>query len=184
MEAIAERLAAVEARLAIQDLVGRYALAVDSRNLDALISLYVDDVALGGGETGREGLREQFAAILRGFYRSVHMIMGQVIELKDADHATGTVYCRAEQEEGGEWSAMAICYFDSYERREGQWLFAERKIRSFYKAELAKGPVAPYNALPGGAADRRINLPQRWPSWGDFWADVPQEEVARLTSAP
>ena len=53
------RLAKIEAGLAIQQLPARYALAVDTRNLDALVSLFVPDVDCGSRGKGRAALRER-----------------------------------------------------------------------------------------------------------------------------
>ena len=44
-----EQLLAYEA---IRQLAARYALALDSRNLDDLVALFVSDVAVGGSATG------------------------------------------------------------------------------------------------------------------------------------
>ena len=185
MDDIETRLAKVEARLAIQELAARYARCVDSRDLDALMTLYVEDVALGDGRTGHAGLKQQFVEALSAFYRSVHQIVGQVIDLVDADHATGTVYCRAEHECGDRWVAMAICYFDTYERRDGTWLFVRRQIRSFYHADIGRGPAIPYDIWPGrNETIHSNNLPQRWTSWAPFWADTPAERLAQLTVRP
>ncbi len=91
-----ERVERIESQLAIQQIVARYALALDARDLNALVELFVDDVDCGRWGAGRENLRAFYDKILRNFYRSQHQICGQVIELVDADHATGKVYCRAE----------------------------------------------------------------------------------------
>ena len=42
------RLGAAEARLAIGQLVARYALALDARDIDAMVGLFVADVDAGG----------------------------------------------------------------------------------------------------------------------------------------
>jgi ketosteroid isomerase-like protein len=181
----AERLDRIEARLAIQDIVARYARAVDSRDLDELVSLFVDDIELGDGDRGRAGLAIQFRTTLQSFYRSMHQIVGQVIDLEAPDRAAGTVYCRAEHECGEHWVAVGICYFDRYARRDGDWFFASRQARIFYHADMAHGPRPPYDVWPGrGDPDRRATLPQRWSSWGGFWAEAPEGVIASLTLVP
>jgi len=94
------RLERVEAQLAIQQLPARYAVAVDSRNLDDLVALFAVDVDCGRWGQGRDALKRYYASqhVLTGFYRSVHLICGQTVDLVDADHASGTVYCRAGHE--------------------------------------------------------------------------------------
>ena len=63
--------------------------------------------------------------MLRTFRRSVHQICGHRIDLdpSDPDRAWGATYCRAEHEVDDRWIVMAICYFDDYQRVDGQWLF-------------------------------------------------------------
>jgi len=56
------RLLAVEE---IRQLVARYAVATDSRDLDALVALFVDDVQVGRDARGRDALRAFFDRSLR-----------------------------------------------------------------------------------------------------------------------
>ncbi len=44
----------------IRQLAARYAVAVDSRDLDALVGLFVDDVRVGRSAVGRDALRASF----------------------------------------------------------------------------------------------------------------------------
>src|SRR4249920_952072 len=66
----------VEAQLAIGQLPARYALALDSRNLEDLGNLFAADVDCGRWGTGREALKAYYASkhALSGFYRCVHLI--------------------------------------------------------------------------------------------------------------
>ena len=49
----------------IRQLAARYALAIDSRDLDALAALFVDDVRVGQELQGRKALKEDFDRQLR-----------------------------------------------------------------------------------------------------------------------
>src|SRR5690242_11298450 len=44
----------------IRQLAHRYALAVNMRDLDALVDLFVDDVKVAGGRSGRPALKDTF----------------------------------------------------------------------------------------------------------------------------
>jgi ketosteroid isomerase-like protein len=44
----------------IRQLASRYAVAVDSRDLDRLVGLFVDDVRVGRDTFGRDALRDSF----------------------------------------------------------------------------------------------------------------------------
>src|SRR4051794_6176828 len=88
-----EHLAAYEQ---IRQLAARYAVAVDARDLDALVTLFVDDVRVGRDGRGRQALRESFDTSLRDIGMSILNLGTHVIDLTDDDHATGVVYCKAE----------------------------------------------------------------------------------------
>src|SRR5688500_13321335 len=85
-----QRLVAYEE---IRQLAARYAVAVALRDVDALVDLYVPDVRTRAGEIGHEALRRQFATHLRAHPYSVLITGGHVIDLEDADHASGIVTC-------------------------------------------------------------------------------------------
>lgn len=180
---LAARIDRIEAQLAIQQLPIRYALAIDGRDIDTWVSLFVSDVDCGKAGRGREALRAVIEPAVRTFYRSIHQVCGHAVDFVDADHATGRVYCRAEHEDCGGWYVMAICYFDDYERRDGDWLFTRRRERHWYAADLLERPTAPFLGWPGH--ERSVpRLPAAFPTWSRFWQDVPAEQVAALTTLP
>ena len=125
----------------IRNLVARYAIATDARDLDTLVSLFVDDVNVGRLGTGRDALRASFDQALRGIGRSFLFVGTQTIDLSDADHATGQVYCKAEIQDGDRWIHQAILYGDTYERRNGRWYFVRRIHELFYGAEVGVNPL-------------------------------------------
>src|SRR5689334_22508970 len=106
LQELAARLDRVESMQAIGQLPIRYALAVDSRDLDTWVGLFVEDVDCGRRGRGREALRSYIAPAISQFYRSIHQLCGHRIVLDDVDHAHGVVYCRAEHEVGGQWVVM------------------------------------------------------------------------------
>ncbi|MGP3791590.1 nuclear transport factor 2 family protein [Pseudomonas sp. B392_1p] len=183
------RLERVEAQLAIGQLPARYALAVDGRDLDALAELFAEDVDCGRWGKGREALKNFYASesILQAFYRSVHQICGQTLEFQDAEHATGTVYCRAEHEDGEHWVVMAICYFDQYQRHDGRWYFVRRDERHWYSTDWQQRPGNPtWQSWPGKYTEARYQprLPAGFPSWEGFWARSSAEQRQRITRQP
>ena len=120
------------ARDEIRQLAARYALAVDSRDLDTLVALFVDDVQVGRETFGRAALRAEFDRSLREIGISILNVGTHVIELVDDDHATGSVYCKGEIQDGDRWIHQAILYGDTYERRAGHWYFVRRVHRLWY----------------------------------------------------
>jgi hypothetical protein len=183
---IIARLDRIESIQAIQALAVRYAMAVDARDLDAWLSLFVDDIDCGRRGRGREALRTFIEPAVRDFYRTVHQIVGHVVDTVEGDSATGRVYCRAEHEFGDQLIVQAICYFDGYERRDGVWYFARRDEDFFYTCDLLEHPQdAGFQRWPGPAP--RHSPPMmvgRHASWLSFWEKSTPGELARITRQP
>ena len=158
----------------IRQLASRYALAVDSRDLDALVALFVEDVQVGRDAFGRGALRTSFDAQLRGIGVSILFVGNHVIDFDDDDHARGVVYCKGEIQDGDRWIHQAIQYRDRYERHEGRWLFARRVHLLWYGVSHAKGDPANPLALPPAdwpaSHTGKGTIPESWPSWRRFWS--------------
>ena len=167
------RLQAVEAHIDISQLVARYALAADSRDIETLVKLFVPEL--------RATWHPWIEATLRTFRRSIHQIFGHRIDLDpdDPGHATGTLYCRAEHEFDDRWVVMAICYFDDYRLFQGEWLFgAIRQPGFWYARDLREPPQSVgFNSWhevvvnPNAPDDEgyRPTLPEAFPTWTPFW---------------
>lgn len=168
LDDLAQRIDRIEATEAIRQLAYGYALAVDARDLDAIVNLYVPDIRTGNG-TGREALRATFDASLRQFTASAHHVTNHLIEFLGADDATGLVSCRIEHEVGDQWVTASMVYHDRYVRREGQWLIRGRVQVRLYATAHDDPPIGP-NRLrwPGGeAADTGFHA--TLPAWAAFW---------------
>ena len=125
----------------IRMLASRYAVAVDARDLDALVALFVPDVRVGRDAVGREALRASFAESLSAIGVSVLHVGTHVVDVVDPDHATGVQYTAGQVEEGGRWIHQSIVYRDSYERRDGRWLFVRRVHELFHGVEAWRHPL-------------------------------------------
>ena len=95
---VEERLDRMESLAAIRQLPYRYAQALDSRDMDTLVQLFVPDVRVGRDRSGREALKEFFIRIMLLPKTSIHFVGNQTVDFDDADHAHGIVYCRDELE--------------------------------------------------------------------------------------
>lgn len=160
-----DRLVAYEE---IRQLAARYALAVDSRDLDALVALFVDDVQVGADASGREALRASFNESLRGIGVSILNIGTHVIDLVDDDRATGHVYCKGEIQDGDRWIHQAILYRDAYERRGAHWYFVRRVHELWYGVEAWRNPLAAEPADWPEHHDGRGTVPESWATWREF----------------
>ena len=164
--ALLDRLASTEA---IRQLVARYALATDSRDLDMLVGLFVDDVLVGADERGRVALRAFFDRSLRDVGVTILYVGNHVIDFDDPDHAHGVVYCRGEIQVDDRWIVQAIQYRDTYERRDGAWYFVRRRHLLWYGAELGESPLGLPPANWPEHHTGKGELPDAWDTWRDFW---------------
>jgi hypothetical protein len=131
----------IASRLAIRALVDAYAHCADRRDADGQKALFTDDthfvVYMDGEGTdpsqelnGREALTPVFADLNR--YEATTHFNGQSTIALDGDRATGESYCLAHHlyTESGERKLMvaSLRYRDTFVKRDGAWLFAERKL--------------------------------------------------------
>jgi len=156
----------------IRQLGCRYAEAVDSRDLPALVELFVEDVQVGRDKFGRDALAEWFDGVLRTFGISIHFIGNHRITIDDDTHASGVVYCRAEHEVGDSWVVMMIQYWDTYQRVDDRWLFRRRREKVWYGADATQSPAGPLKDRWPGRDPAEAALPEAWPSWRSFWGDA------------
>jgi hypothetical protein len=155
----------------IRQLAHRYSLYTDSRDIDALVGLFVDDVRVGRDRVGREALRQDFERQLRGVGITILFVGNHIIDFDDDDHARGVVYCKGEIQDGERWIHQAIQYRDTYERREGHWQFVRRKHLLWYGAELGENPLVLPPARWPEHNTGKGTLPESLETWQRFWAD-------------
>ena len=142
---LAARVQRLEDRQELADLVTRYCIAVDDRDLDALISLFSSDARMGhadgsAGGAGTEGITRYYEERLRGVGTCFHYFHSQLIDFDGPDDATGVVLAHAEMAVDGRMIVGAIRYHDTYAREGGAWRFRERRLRFFYLMDATELP--------------------------------------------
>lgn len=173
---MAGRIDRLESLDAIRQLPAKYALALDMRDMDAMVSLFPDDVRVGKDTTGRLALRAYMDRTLRSpFTGTSHHIGGHVIEFDDPDHAHGVVYSKNEHETpvangSAEWVIMQMMYVDDYVRQDGRWFFARRLPLYWYAADLNKPPVGDNKMRWPGTKWAEGTFHKLFPSYAEFWA--------------
>ena len=174
--ALLARIDRLEALDRIRQLPAKYALALDMRDMDAMVSLFPADVRVGREASGRAALRAYMDGTLRSpFTGTSHHIGGHVIEFDDPDHAHGVVYSKNEHEtpvaDGpGEWVIMQMMYVDDYVRQDGRWYFARRLPLYWYATDLNKPPVGDRKMRWPGGEWSEGNFHKLFPSYAEFWA--------------
>src|SRR5712671_5647663 len=129
-------------RLAIRELVEAYAHCADRRDAKGQMSLFTTDthfvVYMDAKDPkpsqelrSREALAPVFADLNR-YAATMHFLGQSTILSLSADRATGEVYCMPHHlsVDGGKRSLMiaALRYADTYVKRDGVWLYAERLL--------------------------------------------------------
>lgn len=164
------RVARLEALDEIRQLAGKYAVALDMRDFDSLANLFVDDVGVPGKRRGRAAMREWYdTEIRRSLIGSAHGILGHVIDIHDADTASGLVYSRNDLETESAWVIELLAYLDSYVRRDGHWYFLRRTPLFWYQSDITDPPVGPNKIRWPGAARHDGAFHDAFPSWEAFW---------------
>lgn len=168
---------------AIRDLALRYAVAVDGKDLDGLAAMFVPDVDNGRYGPGRAGVRLFYDQSLRRFRSSMHLVSNHLIELDDADHAHGIVYCKACHHvlQPEHWFDEVLAYWDTYECVEAEWLFRRRRVRSWcrqYVGHPELGNSRVEVTLEAAGPRRGARIPEAFDTFEAFWATEPMEPFA------
>lgn len=153
----------------IRRLAHRYAIAIDARDLDSLVALFVADVRVGRDTRGRDALHADFDRQLRAVGISMLFVGNHVIDFVGADAAHGIVYCKAEIQEGDRWIHQAIQYHDEYARRDGVWHFVRRKHLLVYGQVQAQNPLDQPPAEWPKSSTGKGTLPEALDTWQQFW---------------
>lgn len=165
-----QRIDRLESLDAIRQLPAKYALTLDMRDIDAMVTLFPEDVRVGKEQSGRRALRAYMDATLRApFTGTSHHIGGHIIEFDDPDHAHGVVYSKNEHETGAEWVIMQMMYVDDYVRADGRWYFARRLPLYWYATDLNRPPVGELKMRWPGTEWVEGNFHKLFPSFAEYW---------------
>jgi hypothetical protein len=182
---LAGRIDRLESTDELRQIVARYCIALDMRDLDALVNLFPADVRVSRDASGRRALRRWFDETLRHqFTGTAHVTGNHIIEFDDADHARGLVYSRNEHETGDEWVIMTMLYWDRYERVDTRWLFRRRLPLYWYAVDLNKPPIGEHKMRWPDREPYDGGWSEFFPSWSRFWNDPPDLEADVAEPAP
>ncbi|HEX2383997.1 MAG TPA: nuclear transport factor 2 family protein [Acidimicrobiales bacterium] len=168
---IEDRLDRMESLASIRQLPYRYAVAVDSRDMDMMVDLFVPDVRVGKDEIGRESLKRWFTDTLSKTKSSCHFVGNHIVDFDDADRARGIVYCHDELEHPtkDEWAQGQLQYWDTYRRVDGEWCFERRRFHRLYICDWLTRPSHGASAEADTAVLSTHQLPEAYPSWHAYW---------------
>jgi hypothetical protein len=140
-------------RLAIQDLIARYAVVVDGRDYDALDGLFtpdarIDFTAFGGPSGTPADIKAFLADSLAIFSRTQHM-MGLPSITVDGDRASARTSCHnpmvlTDADGTTKVWLIGLWYDDALVRTPAGWRFAARRQERCYSVVgLADTPLGP-----------------------------------------
>jgi hypothetical protein len=170
-----ERVDRMESVVEIRQLVQRYALALDSRDLDSLVELFAPDVRVGRSAVGRDALWKWYDVSMRKVATTVHVVTNHIIDFDGPDEARGVVYCRDEVEypDRGEWQVGMLQYWDSYRRIDSAWCIDRRRFHRWYQVDALQRPRPGAGVNEGDDPVTTSPLPQAFPTWQPFWDRQP-----------
>jgi hypothetical protein len=125
-------IAEVADRLAIQQVLARYARGIDRCDIDVLRAVWWPGATAdyGSGTTDALAWSGEVVAGLSQMRRTQHFLGNMIVDL-DGDTASAETYCRAYHEvdapDGPIEMEVGGRYLDRLERRDGEWRIAERR---------------------------------------------------------
>jgi len=149
-------LQALADRLALEELVRRYANAIDTRDFDALdrvftTDAYIDYRAMGGIDGPYPDVKKWLPQALGSFPAYMHLVGNGVYEI-DGDVASGRIACFnpmvvPRPDGGSDTMFLGLWYVDRYRRTADGWRITRRveekcydfNVPSFMKAALNPG---------------------------------------------
>lgn len=179
---LSERVARLEAIEEIRDLIARYGMAVDDRDVNGLADMFTSDAKFGLADgmvanQGRQAVIDFYTERMAAFGATYHYPHSHVIEF-DPDRpgqATGMVNAHAELALDGRTLVTALRYFDEYRVEDGRWCFVERKVAMIYymdMAELVDGGLTESDRKRYFGTVGPSELPESLETWKKFFAEV------------
>lgn len=139
------RIARLEARAEILELLVRYTFHIDDHDFEALGELFTPDARFGSPgrmHAGRAAIVANYRRLGELYPITLHEARGAVLEFHDDGSVRGQVTGFSEQANAEHTVIASFRYDDEYVVRDGRWRFAARMVRMLYAmphAELAAG---------------------------------------------
>jgi uncharacterized protein (TIGR02246 family) len=123
-------------RLAVQDVMIRYATSCDARDMAAYGSCFTEDAVIsgfggGGPIRGRQAWVDFVTNALKRFSATQHLLGNQVVEV-DGDEATLQTSVQASHflvDKPGAVMTLFATYFDKLVRKDGHWQIYDHRLQ-------------------------------------------------------
>lgn len=170
MSTLEERIAILEDRAAIQDLVAVYFRASDDDDYAVMAQCFSRNARFEASgfddAAGRDGIVALIKAARAGMGQTVHTPNYVHIAFTGADTAEGMVCAHLELGLGDATYFGAVRYIDRYEREDGRWRIAVRAMKVVH--------IAPWS---DASASLTTDLNVRWPGADPLPSDFPRRQV-------
>lgn len=133
-----QRITQTEDRLALKELVDKFSVLADKKDVAAQMDLFTEDAVVESFRngvsnsklTGKEEISNAFSGFL-SLFETVYHLNGQQTVTVNGDRASGIAYCLVvligEQEGQKTKTTFGVSYEDEYIKQNGKWLIADRK---------------------------------------------------------
>ncbi len=178
-----QRIARLEARAEIRELIARYCFTIDERDIEGIGECFTRDGvfrSLDGvmNAAGREAVVAQFHGRFSVLGPSNHFTHDHTVEFDDGDphRAGGIVNSHAEVVRNDAPMLAALRYHDEYRHEEGRWRFQSRTLAFFYYLR----PAEYLEAMSGSARNRAYaqpqpaDFPERTDAWQRYYLERPR----------
>jgi hypothetical protein len=182
--AITQRIARLEARVQIRELVARYCFTIDARDIEGIGQCFTRGGSfrsLDGvmNAAGRDAVVAQFHGRFAVLGPSNHFTHDHVIEFEegDAERATGIVNSHAEVVRNDEPMLASLRYHDEYRVESGRWRFHVRTLAFFYYLRPTDYRTALATSLRNQAYQKpqSADIPESSPTWQRYYRDHPRK---------
>lgn len=158
----------------IRQIASRYAIYYGARDTQKLAALFIPNIKITRQLSGTQALKENFDSQMHSLGRVILQVNNHLIDIQDEDNATGIVSCRGEIEDShGAWIIHQIQYHDTYQRVDGDWLFARRRHLLWYGHEMPNPPAGLDEAQWPIHQTGKGELPECLESWQTWTAHNP-----------
>ena len=167
-----ERIARIEDRQALRELASQYNFSIDDRDLDTVATLFTENAYFGShdgamGATGRQAIIDQFRGRFAVLGATNHFSHDQVVRFESPTRARGQVASHAEVWRNGRAMVTALRYSDLYDKSDGQWRFAERRLSFMYYVDIKDYPqvLGVLDRNRAGPTPQAADWPENTPSF-------------------
>ena len=166
LEDLERRVRRVEAHEEIRQLASAYAVALDRRDVAAMVALFVEDVDVGNGSGAGTPSPAGSTRCLRPYRTTFHLIGNHVIDLLDDDHATGIVYCRPSTRSTTSGSSCRCSTGTATSARTASGA-SGAAAGGLLRGRRARAPAGVEGRFhfPGNPMIHRAELPGKWETW-------------------